>query len=111
MLSLSDLEFLPTATNVERGSAQSAVRAAADAHTALMALTSCEANDVVANSQLPEEPTSSWAKAAESIWSDDIEDKHEACLARKITLGRCSHLDSKRVWNAGNPTCRAARRS
>ena len=43
-----DQELLPTATNVERGALNLEILLL-PTHTALMALTSCEANDIVAN--------------------------------------------------------------
>ena len=45
-----DLEFLPTDTNVDRG-VQNLEFVLQQMHTALMALTSYEANDIVANSR------------------------------------------------------------
>ena len=46
---LIDLEFLPTSTNQERG-VQNLELVLQQMHTALMALTSCVANEIVANS-------------------------------------------------------------
>ena len=47
---LFDNQFLPTASNQERG-VQNLEFVLQQMHTALMALTSCEANDIVANSR------------------------------------------------------------
>ena len=45
-----DLEFLPSETNVDRG-VQNMEFVLQQMHTALMALTSCEPNDIVSNSR------------------------------------------------------------
>ena len=45
-----DLEFVPTDTNEDRG-VQNLEFVLQQMHTALMALASCEANDIVANSR------------------------------------------------------------
>ena len=52
-------EFLPTATNQERG-VQNLEFVLQQMHTALMALTSCEANDIVANSR--KNPLEAWRR-------------------------------------------------
>ena len=67
---LTDLEFLPIATNVDRGARnlQFVLQQIHTQHSWSQRVV--RPDDTVA--QLPEEPTSSWAKAAESIWSDDM---------------------------------------
>ena len=54
-----DLEFLPTDTNVDRG-VQNLEFVVQQMHTALTALTSCEANDIVANSR--KNPLEAWRR-------------------------------------------------
>ena len=54
-----DLEFLPTDTNEERG-VQNLEFVLQQMHTALTALTSCEANDIVANSR--KNPLEAWRR-------------------------------------------------
>ena len=54
-----DLEFLPTDPNVDRG-VQTLEFVLQQMHTALMALTSCEANDIVANSL--KNPLEAWRR-------------------------------------------------
>ena len=54
-----DLEFLPTNTNVERG-VQNLEFVLQQMHTELMALTSCETNDIVANSR--KDPLEAWRR-------------------------------------------------
>ena len=54
-----DLEFLPSETNVDRG-VQNLEFALQQMHTALMALTSYEANDMVANSR--KNPLEAWRR-------------------------------------------------
>ena len=54
-----DLEFLPTDTNVDRG-VQNLEFVLQQMHTALTALTSCEANDIVANSR--KNPSEAWRR-------------------------------------------------
>ena len=66
-----DLEFLPAGTNVERG-VPNLEFVLQQMHTALMALTNCEADDIVA-----EDPVGVVAKTAES----------EICFARSFLLG------------------------
>ena len=54
-----DLEFLPTDANKDRG-VQNLEFVLQQMHTALMALTSCEANDIVANSR--KNPLEAWRR-------------------------------------------------
>ena len=94
-----DLEFLPTDTNVDRG-VQNLEFVVQQMHTALMAFTSYEANDIVANSR--KNPLEARRR---------LHKRHDPTTGTIISPGRCSLLESKRVSNAGSPTCLAARRS
>ena len=55
-----DLEFLTANTNVERGVCRTWIFVLQQMHTALMALTSSEANDIVANSR--RNPWEAWRR-------------------------------------------------
>ena len=59
-----DLEFLPTNTNEDKG-VQNLEFVLQQMHTALMALTSYEANDIVANSR--KNPLGAWRRLKEMI--------------------------------------------
>ena len=59
MTTAIDFEFLPTDTNEDRG-VQNLEFVLQQMHTALMALTSCEANDIVANSR--KNPLEAWRR-------------------------------------------------
>ena len=84
-----DLEFFPTSTNQERG-VQNLEFALQQMHTALMVLTSYEANDIVANSR--KNPFKAWRR---------LQKRHEPttggrkrnCMRTIISPGRCSLLE------------------
>ena len=59
-----DLEFSPTDSNVDRG-VQNLEFVVQQMHTALMALTSFEANDIVANSRKQKNPLEAWRRLHE----------------------------------------------
>ena len=59
-----DLEFSPTDSNADRG-VQNLEFVVQQMHTALMALTSFEANDIVANSRKQKNPLEAWRRLHE----------------------------------------------
>ena len=98
-----DLEVLPTDTNGDRG-VQNLEFVLQQMHTALMALTSYEANDIVANSR--------WRHGGDCR-SDMIrrqEERNETFCARSFLLDGALFWNSKRGSNAGSPSCLATRR-
>ena len=95
-----DLEFLPTDTNEDRG-VQNLEFVLQQMHTALMALTSCEANDIVANS--PKNPLEAWR-------SDDRRKETKPSAHDHFSWTVLSSGNSKRRSNAGSPTRLATRR-
>ena len=84
-----DLEFLPTDTNVDRG-VQNMEFVLQQMHTALMALTSCEANYIVAISR--KNPLEAWRRLQKRYdpttggWKRNL-------LRTIISPGRCSLLE------------------
>ena len=101
-----DLEFLPTDTNEDRG-VQNLEFVLLQMDTALMALTSYEANDIVANSR-----KNPWRHGGDCR-SDIIrrqEEENETFCARSSLLDGALFWNSKRRSNAGSPTCLATRR-
>ena len=74
-----DLEFLPSETNVDRGVQNLFVLQ--QMHTALMALTSFEANDIVANSR--KNPLEAWRR---------LQKRCDPTTGTIISPGRCSLL-------------------
>ena len=99
-----DLEFLPTATNQERG-VQNLEFVLQQMHTALMALTSYEANDMVVNSR--------WRHGGgcRNDMTLPLEEGNETFCARSFLRDIAPFWNSKRELNAGSPMCRATRRS
>ena len=92
-----DLEFWPTDTNEDRG-VQNLEFVLQQNHTALMALTSYEANDIVANSR--KNPSEAWRR----LQSDMIrrqEEGNETFCARSFLLDGALFWNSKRGSNAG----------
>ena len=84
-----DLEFLPTDANEDRG-AQNLEFVLQQMHTALMALTSYEANDIVANSR--KNPSEAWRRLQKRY--DPTTGRRKRNLLRTITSpGRCSLLE------------------
>ena len=84
-----DLEFLPTATNQERG-VQNLEFVLQHMHTALVALMSYEANDIVANSR--KNPLEAWRRLQER--HDPTTGRRKRNLLRTIiSPGRCSLLE------------------
>ena len=69
---LIDPEFLPTATNVDRG-VPNLEFVLQQVYTALMALTRCEADDSAANPW--EKPLEAWRKTAEPLGPNDNKKK------------------------------------
>ena len=93
-----DLGFLPT----DRG-VQNLEFLLQQMHTALMALTSSEANDIVAN--LRKNPLEAWRTLQKRQ-----EEGNETFCARSFLLDGALFLNSKVGSNAGSPTCLATRR-
>ena len=84
-----DLEFLPTDTNEDRG-VQNLEFVLQQMHTALMALTSYEANDIVANSR--KNPLEAWRRLQKRY--DPTTGGRKRNLPRTIiSPGRCSLLE------------------
>ena len=81
---LIELELLPTSVNVERG-VHNLDFVLQQLHTALMALTSYEANDVVANSR--KKPLEAWPRLLKRY--DPTTEESGICFARR----RCSLLE------------------
>ena len=103
-----DLEFLPTDTNEDRG-VQKLEFVLQQMHTALMALTSYEANDIVANSR--NNPLEAWRRL-QKRYDPTTGGRKRNFLRTIISPGRCSLFwNSKRGSNTGSPTCHATRRS
>ena len=83
-----DLELLPTSTNVQRGTHQLEF-VLLQMYTALMALASYEANDIVANSR--KNTLEAWRRLR-TIWSDDRRKKgerasHAICPGKVLSVG------------------------
>ena len=89
---LINREFLLTATNQERG-VQNLEVVLQQMHTALMAPTSCEANDMVSNSR--KNPLEAWRRLQKRY--DPTSHAH---FSRDLAL----FWNSKRESNAGSPT-------
>ena len=86
-----DLEFLPTDTNVDRG-VQNLEFVLHQMHTALMALTSYEVNDIVANSR--KIPLEAWRRLKKR--NDPTTGGRKRNLLRTIiSPGRCSLLGNQ----------------
>ena len=86
---LIDLEFLPTSTNQERG-VQNLELVLQQMHTALMALTSCVANEIVANSW--KNPLEAWRRL-QKRYDPTTGGRHRNLLRTIISLGRCTILE------------------
>ena len=86
---LNDLEFLLTSTNVERG-VHNLEFVLQQMHTALMALTGYEANDVVANSR--KNPLEGWRRLHKRC-DPTTGGRTRNLLRTIISLGRCSLLE------------------
>ena len=86
---LIDLEFLPTSTNVERGT-QNLEFFLQQMHTALMALTSYEANDIVTNSR--KNQLEAWRRLQER-YDPTTGGRKRNLLRTTISPGRCSLLE------------------
>ena len=84
-----NLEFLPTDTNVDRG-LQNLEFVLQPMHTALMALTSYEANDVVANSRKNE--LEAWWRL-QKRYDPTTGGRNRNLLRTIISPGRCSLLE------------------
>ena len=88
-----DLEFLPTDTNEDRG-VQNLEFMVQQMHTALMAFTSYEANDIVANSR--KNPLEAWRRLQKRY--DPMAGGRKRNLLRTIiSPGRCSLLELQAV--------------
>ena len=85
-----ELEFLPTDTNEDRG-VQNLEFVSQQMHTALMALTSYEANDTVANSR--KNPLEAWRADCRSDMIRRQEEGNETFCARSFLL------DGGLFWN------------
>ena len=103
-----DLEFLPSETNVDRG-VQNLKFVLQLMHTALMAFTSYEPNDIVANSR--KNPLEAWRRL--QMRCDPTTGGRKRNLLRTIiSLGRCSLLETPSGDRTlGVYVCRAAGRS
>ena len=86
---LVNREFLPIATNQERG-AQNLEFVLQQMHTALMSLTSCEANDIVANSR--KNPLEAWRRL-QKRYDPTTGGRKRNLLCTIISQGRCSLLE------------------
>ena len=84
-----DLEFFPTDTNEDRGE-QNLEFVLQQMHTALMALTSCEANDIVANSR--KNPFEAWLRL-QMRYDPTIGEMKRNLLRTIISLERSSLLE------------------
>ena len=102
-----DLEFLPSETIVDRG-VQNLEFVLQQMHTALMALTSYEPNDIVANSR--KNSLEAWRRLQKRY--DPTTGGRKRNLLRTIIslLDGALFWNSKRGSNAGSPTCLATRR-
>ena len=83
-----DLEFLPTDTNEDRG-VQNLVFVLQQMHTALMAFTSYEADDMVANSR--KNPSEAWRRL-QKRYDPTTGGRKRNLLRTIISPGRCSLL-------------------
>ena len=101
-----DLEFLPTDANKDRG-VQNLEFVLQQMHTALMALTSCEANDIVANSR--KNPLEAWRRLRKRFDPTTGGRKRNLCV-RSFLLDDVLFWNFKPVSNTGSPTSFAARR-
>ena len=90
---LIDCEFLPTATNQERG-VQNLEFVLQQVHTALVALTSFEANDTVANSR--KNPLEAWQTLLKR-YDPTTGGRKRNLLRTIISPGRCSLLELQAV--------------
>ena len=88
-----DLEFLPTETNVYSG-VQNLEFVLQQMHTALMALTSYEGNDIVANS--PKNPLEAWRRLHKG-YDPTTGGRKRNLLRTIISRGRCSLLELQAV--------------
>ena len=86
---LINREFLPTTTNQERG-VQNLEFVLQQMHTSLVALTSCEANDTVANSR--ENPLEAWRRLLKR-YDPATGGRKRNLLRTIISLSRCSLLE------------------
>ena len=84
-----DREFLPTATNQERG-VQNLEFVLQQMHMALMALTSDEANDIVANSR--KNPLEAWRRL-QKRYDPTRGGRKRNLLRTVVSPGRCSLLE------------------
>ena len=84
-----NFEFLPTATNQERG-VQNLEFVLHQMHTALLALTSFEANDIVANSR--KNPLEAWRRL-QKRYDPTTGGRKRNLLRTIISPGRCSLLE------------------
>ena len=84
-----DLEFLPTDTKLDRG-VQNLKFVLQQMHTALMALTSFEANDIVANSR--KNPLEAWRRL-QKRYDPTTRGRKRNLLRTIISPGRCSLLE------------------
>ena len=88
-----DLEFLPTDTNEDRG-VQNLEFVLQQMHTALMALTSYEENDIVANSR--KNPLEAWRRLPKR-YDPTTGGRKRNLLRTIISPGRCSLLELQAV--------------
>ena len=102
-----DREFLPTAANQERG-VQNLEFVLQQMHMALMALTSGEANDIVANSRKNPLEHSGGCRNDMILPPEEV---RETFFARSFLRDGAPFWNSKRELNAGSPLCRGTRRS
>ena len=98
-----DLEFLPSEANVDRGVQLEFVLQ--QMHTALMALTSYEANDTVANSR-----KKAWRRL-QTRYDPTTGGRKRNLLRTIISPGRRSLLELQAGIERWSPTCRATRRT
>ena len=94
-----DLEFLPTDTNVDRG-VQNLEFLLQQMHTALMALTSYEANDIVAYSR--KNPLEAWRRL-QKRYDPTTGGRKRSFVRTIISPGRCSLLELQagmKLWES-----------
>ena len=101
-----DPEFLPTATNVERG-VPNLEFVLQRMYTAFMVLTRYEANDSAANPR--KKPLEAWRKL-QTRCDPTTGGKSEICFARSFHLESALCWNSEQGLNDGNHTCSATRK-
>ena len=102
-----DLEFFSTNTNMDRGM-QNLELKLWQMNTALMTLTTYEANDIVVNSRKSSKET--WRRL-QKRYDSTTGGRKRHLLHTIISPERCSFLEVQASSNAGSSKCRATRKS